>query len=85
MKLEMAGQKISNKEKEKIMTDEINIVQQADSVLTVSRKEAEVFRKYGIKNVFVLGHRLEINATPKSFEERSDILFVGSFFSFALT
>jgi len=81
LELEIAGKKISDKEKERMITDEINIARQADAVVAVSRKEAEVFKKYGIKKVFVLGLSIEISPTPKSFEERSGILFVGSFLS----
>ena len=47
-------------------------------MITVSELEKKQFLKYGATSVHVLGHILEPRPTPASFEERQDILFIGS-------
>ena len=64
--------------KEQLIKHEISLAQQADSVTTVSPKEKRTFEQYGIRNIHVVGFALEERPTPASFEERQDLLFVGS-------
>ena len=57
------------------------LVKGANVITTVSKAEKEIFLKYGNFPVQILGHVVEPNPTPATYEERKDILFVGSFLS----
>jgi len=79
LELEVKGEGLKEEDKEKIVASEVSLARQANAVITVSENEAEIFRKHGVENIFVLGHCLDMNLTRKSFEERKNILFVGGF------
>jgi glycosyltransferase involved in cell wall biosynthesis len=69
---------VSKMEQQNLVAKEINLAKRADGVLTVSEYEKQTFVANGIKNVFVVSHSVRENPTPKIFNERRNILFVGS-------
>jgi glycosyltransferase involved in cell wall biosynthesis len=75
---ETNGQHISEAEKEKLIEEEVALVRDADIVTTVSEFERERFLQHGASVVHVLSHMIKPTPTPAPFEERRDILFIGS-------
>ncbi|MGH7154507.1 MAG: glycosyltransferase, partial [Acetobacteraceae bacterium] len=49
-----------------------------DRVIAVSEAEAQVLRRAGLSNVSVIGHMRDLRLTPRSFAERSGMLFLGA-------
>lgn len=81
LRIELEGKKISDDEKNRIISQEISLVNKADMVVTVSEQEKTFIQNY-IKNpIMVIGHTVEVKPTPNPFENRNDILFVGGFLS----
>jgi O-antigen biosynthesis protein len=72
------GHSISDDRKEQLIRSEIELVDSADLVVSVSNFEGNTFAQYGIDNVRVLGHSLEVTPSPRAFDARIGILFVGS-------
>jgi O-antigen biosynthesis protein len=60
--------------------EEIEFIQAADVVVAVSDQDAALMRRAGISPIFVLGHVFDPINARTSFEERAEILFLGSFF-----
>jgi GT2 family glycosyltransferase len=60
------------------IAEEIVLSRMAHCVVSVSPAEQRLFRDHGIKSVFLLGHKLQPNPTDNSFEERSEIIFLGA-------
>ena len=50
----------------------------SDSIVAVSRQEADCLRTLGYTNVAILGHTRDTKPTPRTFEERAGMLFVGA-------
>ncbi len=65
-------------EKQKQMRKEFRLASVAQTVITVSEVEQALFLENGCKNVFVLGHALAPDPTPRAFEDRHGFLFVGA-------
>jgi GT2 family glycosyltransferase len=61
-----------------LVRDELSLVRFADAVTAVSPREADTFRKYGVRDAYVLGHFIEPRPTTTLFRDRADLLFVGS-------
>lgn len=60
-----------------LVAAELAVAAPADRVITVSEREAAVFREHGMTDVRVIGHGLTVRPTPRRFEERKNLLFVG--------
>jgi GT2 family glycosyltransferase len=74
----LRGREFSNEEIETLVESEVDLAAEADLVISVSRVEAEEFRRHGIPNVGVLGHAIAVSPGAKPFEDRRGFLFVGS-------
>jgi O-antigen biosynthesis protein len=61
--------------------EEIELTRAADIVIAVSQRDAVLLAESGISPVFILGHVLDPMDAPVTFEERTDILFLGGFFN----
>jgi GT2 family glycosyltransferase/predicted O-methyltransferase YrrM len=57
---------------------EIALCWNADHIISVTERDAQVFMQKGMKNVTVIGHALETSVSNTSFEDRKDLLFVGN-------
>ncbi|MBI1882869.1 MAG: glycosyltransferase [Chlamydiae bacterium] len=75
--MELKGKHFSEEEVKKMISKEIEITKNCDAVISVSEKEASLFRNQGCRDVHVLGHAVEVLPTPPSFHERKNFLFVG--------
>lgn len=78
LRLKMEGKHLATAEKDRIVEKEISLARCARHVLAVSEVEAVAFRQHGCSSVHVLGHTLAPSPTPKPFDRRSDLLFVGA-------
>jgi O-antigen biosynthesis protein len=75
---ELKGQELSTETKQIAIAKELELASNSNLIISVSTIEQEKFLEYGYEQVEVLGHSLDINLTPNNFEQRQDILFVGS-------
>ena len=75
---EVNGKSFSPEKSNQLIRDELAITKYANRIITVSQAEADHFLRYGKKNVFVLGHALDITQNIPGFEERAGYLFVGA-------
>jgi GT2 family glycosyltransferase len=76
--LRLKGKRLSAKERQSMIDEELKLAEGCDRVVSVSEAEGAEFRKYGFKSVHTLGHALTIAPTPASFSDRRDFLFVGA-------
>jgi GT2 family glycosyltransferase len=77
----LSGARVDESETERAIADEVALCQGADAVLSVSPAEAQKFAGAGAaRRVLVLGHRLQARPTPRRFDERQGLLFVGAFY-----
>jgi GT2 family glycosyltransferase/Flp pilus assembly protein TadD len=77
---QLKSQSISEREQQKLITEELELARKSDLIISVSSLEQQRFLDYGYQQVTVLGHSLAINPTPNNFSERQNILFVGSIY-----
>lgn len=75
---ELVGETFTEEEKNRFIQEEVELANQADAVVSVSKHEKEIFESYGIKNIHIVGHTRTIQPTPATFEERRDFLCIGS-------
>ena len=57
---------------------EIELTQGCDALISVSALETNKFLEHGVKNIHTIGFCIKNNLGPANFNERQDILFVGS-------
>jgi len=74
----LAGLPMSAIEEAATIRAEIEVAAAADVVISVSRSEKEEFAKNGIDRVYILGHSIAPDPTPRKFEEREGFIFVGA-------
>ena len=60
------------------LRSELRFAALADRVVCVSSSEERILRAAGLINVAVLGHTVELRPGPRTFSDRSGILFVGA-------
>ncbi|MFC2067693.1 glycosyltransferase [Chloroflexota bacterium] len=80
LKARVKGTKHKENDAERMINEEINLINKADFVITVSEKEkAIVLEKTQLNNVTVWGHSIEVKEPQTPFVKRKDMLFVGGF------
>lgn len=78
MRLELTGTPLSAHKKSEMIMNEISFAENVHKTIAVSKAEAELYKKHGLKNISILGHTMLPSPTPARFAERNDILFVGA-------
>jgi len=79
-KAEVEGRTLTEMEKRRMLREELDLMKEADTVVTVSESEGEIIRKEGAHgDVVAWGHTHDLYAPVTPFSERRDILFVGAF------
>ncbi len=63
---------------ERLVRAELALIQRADTVLSVSAHEADMFRAAGARHVELVSHAMETRANPPGWEGRDHLLFVGA-------
>jgi O-antigen biosynthesis protein len=66
-------------EADRLLCEELSLLRRADLIICAAELDAQLLRQYGVFPLAILGHAIEPAPTPARFEERCDILFVGSF------
>jgi GT2 family glycosyltransferase len=75
----LVGRAPAGGEAQSMVEQELELARGCAAVLTVSRLEQQRFAEADIRRVFVVAHAVEPKPTPRSFESRHGILFVGAF------
>jgi len=78
LKKRLCGEPLDSRMEAEMIGSELELADSANFITTVSEQEALQFRKHGLKNVLVLGHRLIPDPTPAQFHERKGFMFVGN-------
>jgi GT2 family glycosyltransferase len=76
--LQLQGEALPEKRMSKAIAEEMDLANNAETVLTVCETERKAFHSHGVYNTAVLGHSLSARPTPRDFGSRRDILFVGA-------
>ena len=77
----LQGKQLSTEAKQIAIAKELELAQKSDLIISVSPLEQQKFLEYGYPNVKVLGHSLAASPTTQEFNQRRDILFVGSIYT----
>jgi glycosyltransferase involved in cell wall biosynthesis len=77
-KRHLDGQPMAEDEIRDATNLEISLARDADAVLSVSPAEREILSQSGGGPVYTLGHAVDVSPTPRRFEDRSNLLFVGA-------
>jgi len=79
-KAEVEGRTLTEMEKRRMLREELDLMKEADTVVTVSETEGEIIRKEGAHgDVVAWGHTHDLYTSVTPFSERRNILFVGAF------
>ncbi len=79
-KANLRGEKLDKRQIEIMISKEIILMEKADLIITVSEGEKKTILEIAkLKNVEVWGHSIIARKTERDFQERNDILFIGSF------
>tara|TARA_Y100000758_G_scaffold201348_1_gene143799 strand:- start:203 stop:1030 length:828 start_codon:yes stop_codon:yes gene_type:complete len=78
MKMELLGQTITEDEKQRLLSKELDQAKDAGTIITVSKREADLYKHAGYTNIKILGHSLQTELGSKGFDERNGFLFVGA-------
>ena len=78
MKTELLGQTITEDEKQRLLSKELDQARDAGTIITVSKREANLYKHAGYTNIKILGHSLQTEPGRKGFDERNGFLFVGA-------
>lgn len=71
------GSAAAQRKAEQAVAGEVQLAAPADQILTVSEAEAAHFRAAGFTRVSIVGHGVTVAPTPRAFDDRADLLFVG--------
>jgi glycosyltransferase involved in cell wall biosynthesis len=74
---ELTGTPLSPDQQSALIAEEVARGARANAVLAVSRGEQKLFADHGARNVTLVGYPVEPAPTPRSFDERQGLLFVG--------
>ena len=77
----LRGEKLSKSEIDANIRQEVDLARVANAVICVSESEGQHFIAAGFKEVFVLGHAVNPQPTPRCFQERQGLLFVGAIYN----
>ena len=74
----LKNQPLSEDEQKTKIQKEIGLTEGCDAVISVSALETDKFAEQGVKNIHTVGFCINNRMSPSRFQERRDILFVGS-------
>ena len=79
LKSRIDGRELSEEKQQALIAQELELFKKADLLVAVSEYEKKVFMEYGFPDVKVWGHPASLKPTMSEFDDRKDLLFVGSF------
>jgi GT2 family glycosyltransferase len=74
----LTGKGMADSEFESRVARELALARGVRRIMTVSVREAAVFREHGFNDISIVGHAVPLNRPTRSFRERCGILFVGA-------
>lgn len=74
----MKGETVSEEEVSMLLKDEMSLTHGVHGVFSVTERERDCFLSSGAARAWVLSHKVDIQPTPRSFEDRSGLMFVGA-------
>lgn len=72
------GSPFTELEERRLLENELSAAKSADSIFAISDHERSQLESLGFLNIHMLRHHSRIAPTPRSFNQRRDILFVGA-------
>ena len=78
MKAAVRGLEVSGAVMDAWLSRELDLAKAADAVVYVSPRDPSLIAGCGLPNMYIVGHQLELSATPAAFQERKRFLFVGA-------
>ena len=78
LKQQILGSPVSEADQHIILKTELEQARIADTIVTVSDREAAIFEKMQFQNTVVIGHTIAPAPTAKDFHAREGLLFVGA-------
>jgi glycosyltransferase involved in cell wall biosynthesis len=79
LRFQVMGKPHSTEQAQLLLSHEIELIGNADIVVSVSAREANLLQSQGLSRVYVLSHAHDCLPTEKSFQERRGVLFVAGF------
>jgi GT2 family glycosyltransferase len=80
LKAKVKGIKQREPDAERMINGEMDLMNKADLIITVSESEKKMIVERGnLNNIAVWGHPIDVKSPKNGFQERKDILFVGGF------
>jgi GT2 family glycosyltransferase len=80
LKAKAKGIKLKDEDRERMINNEINLMNRADMVITISENERKmIVEREKLDNIEIWGHPIDVKSPKNGFQERKDILFVGGF------
>ena len=80
LKAKVKGIKLMEKDAKRMINGEMDLMNKADLIITVSEHEKKMIAEKGnLNNIAVWGHPIDVKSPKNGFQERKDILFVGGF------
>ena len=77
-KREDAGDAAPDDERRRLIAEEVALTRLARTVISVAPAEQATFEDFGVRHVNLIGHALEDEPIPTSFDERDQIVFLGA-------
>jgi GT2 family glycosyltransferase len=78
LRRQLHGEAVPLEEARRLIAEEVALSRMAHCVISVSAAEQRLFRDHGVEAVYLLGHKLQPQPTRSTFEERSEITFLGA-------
>jgi O-antigen biosynthesis protein len=75
---QLRGTDLHEDEVDTMIQEEVDLARAGDCIIAVSESDRVAFLDHGVENVYLLGHSLEVQTTPRSFQDREGFLFVGA-------
>jgi len=76
----LQGKAVTAEELTIALDRELKLAEKSHCIISVSQYEQQKFIEFGYKTVKLLGHSIPTSPTPNSFNERHNLLFVGSIY-----
>jgi glycosyltransferase involved in cell wall biosynthesis len=82
LKAKIKGIQTDDAEKSRMASAEMRLIEMADLVISVSQRDKEIMKQASSQeNIEVWGHIQDVSMSSTPFEQRRNILFLGSFFA----
>ncbi len=77
-KATLQGSAMPAEQAQKLLQEELELAQRADTVISVSECEAQIIRAAGINHIHLLSHAMDTRGDTPDWSQRENLLFVGA-------